>query len=369
MPIISVPRLLIIAAFLSACLVPLSGAFASSGAYSFIITKALGVRSANELDGATVCLVTNSGMESEVQRYFKKQGISFEPVTANTKFKAVSSYQNGVCDVLVDDELTAATTLAGLKASHKHMILPDTIGSASATTSPPAQPAAPSTAAPVAPSCPAGYGFSNGKCLKLAAPTPPPVRRETPRCPAGYAFSNGNCMKLAAPRPAPVNLALELQKELKRIGCYTGGLDGDWGHGSQSALKRFSSQAGLRLGTSPSQQAIDEARRTAVGYCQPVRVAPKRTAPKRKKTTGCRSGTVWLEGQCIPRSQVAEFCGPGFEWRGGSKCVPMSGGGQQAGGGCLSKCESRLKACQGNINRSEDEIICMNKFDSCSQSC
>jgi len=59
---------------------------------------------------------------------------------------------------------------------------------------------------------------------------------------------------------------------------------------------------------------------------QPSRQQPaatKRKATKKKATrkkSGCRSGSVWLEGQCVPRSLVTEFCGPGYTRR-GSKCV------------------------------------------------
>jgi len=52
--------------------------------------------------------------------------------------------------------------------------------------------------------------------------------------------------------------------------------------------------------------------------------SPKKSAATKKKVTkkksGCRSGSVFLEGQCVPRSQVREFCGPGYK-RSGSKCV------------------------------------------------
>ncbi len=45
----------------------------------------------------------------------------------------------------------------------------------------------------------------------------------------------------------------------------------------------------------------------------------KKTYTKRKKA-GCPGGTVRLEGQCIKKSQVTSFCGPGYK-RSGSKCV------------------------------------------------
>jgi len=72
------------------------------------------------------------------------------------------------------------------------------------------------------------------------------------------------------PRPT-ANLAFPLQSELKRLGCLPGRVDGVWGRGSRAALIRFSRQARLRLGSEPSQNALNVARRTPTGYCPPVR--------------------------------------------------------------------------------------------------
>ncbi len=72
------------------------------------------------------------------------------------------------------------------------------------------------------------------------------------------------------PRPT-VSLAYPLQSELKRLGCLPGRVDGIWGRGSRAALRRFANQARLRLGSEPSQNALDVARRSPTGFCPPVR--------------------------------------------------------------------------------------------------
>ncbi|HSF65663.1 MAG TPA: peptidoglycan-binding domain-containing protein, partial [Paracoccaceae bacterium] len=41
------------------------------------------------------------------------------------------------------------------------------------------------------------------------------------------------------PAPAPEELPRALQAELKRLGCYRLAVDGDWGNGSRSALRRY----------------------------------------------------------------------------------------------------------------------------------
>jgi hypothetical protein len=135
----------------------------------------------------------------------------------------------------------------------------------------------------VQPSCPPGYQLSGGVCV-LGAPAP--------TCPPGFVFDAGTASCIAgsaSPQPpvrqpprraAPtIDIATELQRELKRIGCLTGRVDGIWGRGSRNALQRFSQQAGLRLGTQPTQLALSETRATDAGFCRPVASNP-RPAPR-----------------------------------------------------------------------------------------
>ena len=79
-------------------------------------------------------------------------------------------------------------------------------------------------------------------------------------------------------QPPAASLAYPLQSELKRLGCLPGRVDGVWGRGSRAALRRFSRQARLRLGSEPSQNALNVARRTPSGYCPPVR--PRYNPPR-----------------------------------------------------------------------------------------
>lgn len=61
------------------------------------------------------------------------------------------------------------------------------------------------------------------------------------RVPGVSPGSDGGVTAPALP-PVPATekeLHAAIQTELKRIGCYTRGIDGDWGRGSQSALERF----------------------------------------------------------------------------------------------------------------------------------
>jgi hypothetical protein len=45
----------------------------------------------------------------------------------------------------------------------------------------------------------------------------------------------------------PVSLAREIQRELKRVGCYHGELNGTWNAQSRSAMKKFADQVNAKL--------------------------------------------------------------------------------------------------------------------------
>ena len=51
----------------------------------FLVNKSLGVSSANELDGAVVCLITGVKEEIMVSDYFKKNNMTYEAVAVGTK--------------------------------------------------------------------------------------------------------------------------------------------------------------------------------------------------------------------------------------------------------------------------------------------
>jgi len=67
----------------------------------------------------------------------------------------------------------------------------------------------------------------------------------------------------------PVDLARSVQTELKRVGCYSGAVDGSWSTGSQRALDQFNKYAPAKLDTKlASNNALDALR------AKPARVCP-----------------------------------------------------------------------------------------------
>ena len=67
----------------------------------FIVKKSLGVSSAKELDGASVCLIAGSKEEIQVSDYFKKNGMAYEVVPVDNKNELTQMYEASRCDVMV----------------------------------------------------------------------------------------------------------------------------------------------------------------------------------------------------------------------------------------------------------------------------
>jgi len=93
----------------------------------FMVRKSLGVKSAKELDGASICVQTGTTTELNVADYFRTNGMNYKSVAYDTNDQVVSSYENGRCDVLTSD----SSQLYGLRSKFKdpkaHEVLPEII--------------------------------------------------------------------------------------------------------------------------------------------------------------------------------------------------------------------------------------------------
>jgi len=93
----------------------------------FMVAKELGVSSATELDGASICIQTGTTTELNLADYFRSNGISYEPVTIETNEEGKSNYLAGRCDVYTTDASGLASTRAAFEAPDDHIVLPDII--------------------------------------------------------------------------------------------------------------------------------------------------------------------------------------------------------------------------------------------------
>ena len=93
----------------------------------FMVKKDLGVTSAKELDGATVCIQTGTTTELNLADFFKSNNITYTPVTVADDSEAQRQYTAGACDAFTTDASGLASTRATLADPENHIILPEII--------------------------------------------------------------------------------------------------------------------------------------------------------------------------------------------------------------------------------------------------
>lgn len=93
----------------------------------FIVPTQLGVSSATDLDGATVCIQTGTTTELNLADYFRSNGMSYEPVPVETNAEAQQQYLAGACDTYTTDASGLAATRATFETPGDHVVLPEII--------------------------------------------------------------------------------------------------------------------------------------------------------------------------------------------------------------------------------------------------
>jgi general L-amino acid transport system substrate-binding protein len=93
----------------------------------FMVKKSLGVSSAKELDGATICIQTGTTTELNLADYFKSNNMTYEPVPIKDNAEAEQQYSAGSCDVYTTDASGLAATRATFADASEHIILPEII--------------------------------------------------------------------------------------------------------------------------------------------------------------------------------------------------------------------------------------------------
>ncbi len=93
----------------------------------FMVPRELGVSSALELDGATVCIQTGTTTELNLADFFSSNNMSYEPVPIETNAEAQQQYLAGACDVYTTDASGLAATRATFEDPAAHVVLPEII--------------------------------------------------------------------------------------------------------------------------------------------------------------------------------------------------------------------------------------------------
>ena len=93
----------------------------------FLVKKKLGVRSALELDGATVCVQQDTTSAMNLEDYFRMNKMKYRAVTPKTPRAVIDAYEGGQCDVLTSDQAQLYALRSQLKAPEDSKVLPEVI--------------------------------------------------------------------------------------------------------------------------------------------------------------------------------------------------------------------------------------------------
>jgi general L-amino acid transport system substrate-binding protein len=93
----------------------------------FLAPRALTVNSAEELEGARVCIQENTASAANVADYFRVRGMTFQAVMAGSEEEARNLYQSEGCDVFTADVSALAASRSLMTNPGGHVILPTII--------------------------------------------------------------------------------------------------------------------------------------------------------------------------------------------------------------------------------------------------
>ena len=93
----------------------------------FMVKKSLGVKSALELSGASICVQTGTTTELNLADYFKSNNLQYNPVVFEKEADATSAYDAGRCDGYTTDKSGLYAIRLTLKEPDNSMVLPETI--------------------------------------------------------------------------------------------------------------------------------------------------------------------------------------------------------------------------------------------------
>ena len=93
----------------------------------FMVKKDLGVSSAKELDGATVCIQTGTTTELNLADFFKSNNMTYTPVNVADDSEGQRQYLAGACDTYTTDASGLAASRATMPDADNHIILPEII--------------------------------------------------------------------------------------------------------------------------------------------------------------------------------------------------------------------------------------------------
>ncbi len=93
----------------------------------FMVRKSSGVKSARELDGATICVLMGTSTSLTLADYFRSNNMKYEPITFEKDDEVVAAYESGRCDAYTTDSSGLYANRLTLKDQQEHIVLPEII--------------------------------------------------------------------------------------------------------------------------------------------------------------------------------------------------------------------------------------------------
>jgi general L-amino acid transport system substrate-binding protein len=93
----------------------------------FLVKKSLGVKSATELNGATVCVLSGTTTELNLADYFTLHKMQFKPVVYDSSDETEKGFAAGRCDVLTSDQSQLYALRIKLADPNSAIVLPEVI--------------------------------------------------------------------------------------------------------------------------------------------------------------------------------------------------------------------------------------------------
>ena len=92
-----------------------------------MVKKSLGVKSASELSGATVCVQTGTTTELNLADYFRTNKLEYKPVVFEKADEILQAYQAGRCDAYTTDASGLYAQRLQMQQPDEHIVLPEII--------------------------------------------------------------------------------------------------------------------------------------------------------------------------------------------------------------------------------------------------
>ncbi|MCF8478865.1 MAG: amino acid ABC transporter substrate-binding protein [Rhodospirillum sp.] len=93
----------------------------------FMVMKSLGVKSAKELSGASVCIQSGTTTELNLADYFRLNGMEYSSVVFDTSDQTIQGFEAGRCDMLTSDQSQLYSLRTKLPDPSAAMVLPEVI--------------------------------------------------------------------------------------------------------------------------------------------------------------------------------------------------------------------------------------------------